>query len=58
MDDEQRSFLATNFHQLDEGLEEYLIFEELIEDKSVSGTTSDEKGRQERIHVARPREIL
>ena len=58
MDDEQRSFLATNFHQLDEGLEEYLIFEELIEDKSGAGATSDDKGRSEPSVVARPREVL
>ena len=58
VDDEQRSFLATNFHQLDEGLEEYLVFEELIEDKSRAGATSDDKGRSEPFLVARPREIL
>ena len=59
MDDEQRSFLATNFHQLDEGLEEYLIFEGLIEDKN-RAAASDENGRSEpqAFHIVRPRDIL
>ena len=39
-------------------MEEYLIFKELIEDKSRAGATSDDKGRSEPFHVARPREIL
>jgi hypothetical protein len=60
MDDEQRSFLATNFHQLDEGLEEYLVFEGLIEDKNRAAATSDENGRsdQQAFHIARPKDIL
>lgn len=60
MDDEQRSFLATNFHQLDEGLEEYLVFEGLIEDRNRGAATSDENGRSEpqAFHIARPKDIL
>ena len=35
LDDEQRSFIATNFYQLEEGLTEYLVFAGHIPDPAV-----------------------
>ena len=34
LDDEQRAFIATNFYQLDEGVNEYLVFQGLVPDSS------------------------
>jgi len=34
LDDEQRAFVATNFYQLDDGVNEYLIFNGLVPDSN------------------------
>lgn len=46
MSDEERAFLGSNFHSLDEGLRDYLIFKGLISERANSDT------------VVRPNEIL
>ena len=48
MDDEQRSFIATNFYQLEEGAREYLVFKELIPPPNAKESTI----------IKRPKEIL
>ena len=46
MSDEERAFLGSNFHSLDEGLREYLVFNGLISDRAKSDL------------VVRPNEVL
>jgi len=43
LDDEQRAFIATNFYQLDDGVNEYLVFHGLVADQSAQ---RDDKNSQ------------
>lgn len=61
LDDEQRAFIATNFYQLEETLNDYLLIEGLVpEDTKPGGKTAPEGSKtvQKTIHITRPREIL
>jgi hypothetical protein len=56
LDDEQRTFLATNFQQLEEGVTEYLVLQGLVPDPSASGARGEDG--KARIHISRPVDIL
>ena len=60
LDDEQRSFIATNFYQLEEGLTEYLVFAGHIPDPAAQKAAAKAGGAGSggAVHIARPKEIL
>ena len=60
LDDEQRSFIATNFYQLEEGLTEYLVFAGHIPDPAAQKAAAKAGGASAggTVHIARPKEIL
>lgn len=62
MSDSERSFLASNFYQLDDGLREYLIFSKLVQDKSAKPAAKEDDAdgttKEVEIFVERPKDIL
>ena len=56
MDDEQRSFISSNFQQLEEGVKEYLVLQGLVPDSNAS--RSRVENGQKPIIIQRPIEIL
>lgn len=55
VDDEQRTFLASNFQQLEEAVSEYLVFNKLIPDPFRQPKTQEGKPV---VHISRPADVL
>ena len=56
LDDEQRTFLASNFQQLEEGVTEYLVLQGLVPDPNAARARNE--GGKPTIHISRPGDIL
>ena len=54
MDDKQRSFIATNFYNIDEDLRDYLILQEVLPDPNAK--PGNEKEGQ--IFIIHPKDVL
>ena len=65
MCDKERSFIASNFYQLEEGLQEYLVLNKLVPDKRALAANAGEDGgdgaaknEEAEVFIERPKDIL